>query len=58
MTYMGFQLAALVFTPFEVIIGLWLMYNFIGISFVSGIAVMLITVSCTFIFSKLSIKAN
>lgn len=58
MTYMGFQLASLLFTPFEVIIGLYLMYNFIGISFLSGVGVMVITVTCTFIFSKISIRAN
>jgi len=58
MTYMGFQLASLLFTPFEVLVGLWLMYNFIGISFLSGIGVMIVTVTCTFIFSKISIKAN
>lgn len=58
MTYMGFQLAALIFTPLQVLIGLWLMYSFIGISFLSGIGVMLFTITFTFIFSKISIKAN
>lgn len=55
---MGFQLTALIFTPLQVIIGLWLMYNFIGISFLSGIGVMILTIVCTFILSKISIKAN
>lgn len=58
MTYMGFQLTALIFTPLQVIIGLWLMYNFIGISFLSGIGVMILTITLTFVFSKISIKAN
>lgn len=58
MTYMGFQLSALIFTPLQVIIGIWLMYNFIGISFLSGIAVMILTITLTFVFSKISIKAN
>jgi hypothetical protein len=58
MTYMGFQLTALIFTPLQVLVGLWLMYNFIGISFLSGVGVMLITIIFTFIFSKISIKAN
>jgi len=55
---MGFQLTALVFTPLQVLVGLWLMYNFIGISFLSGVAVMVITIILTFIFSKISINAN
>jgi hypothetical protein len=55
---MGFQLTALLFTPVQVLVGLWLMYSFIGISFLSGIAVMLITIVCTFICSKISVKAN
>lgn len=58
MTYMGFQLTALIFTPLQVILGLWLMYNFIGISFLSGIGVMILTITLTFVFSKISIKAN
>jgi len=58
MTYMGFQLTALIFTPLQVIIGLWLMYNFIGISFLSGIGIMILTITLTFVFSKISIKAN
>lgn len=58
MTYMGFQLTALIFTPLQVIIGLWLMYSFIGISFLSGVAVMIMTITLTFVFSKISIKAN
>lgn len=58
MTYMGYQLTALIFTPLQVIIGLWLMYKFIGISFLSGIGVMILTITLTFIFSKISIKAN
>jgi ATP-binding cassette subfamily C (CFTR/MRP) protein 1 len=55
---MGFQLTALIFSPIQVLIGLWLMYNFIGVSFLSGIGVMLITIGCTFICSKISVKAN
>lgn len=34
------------------------MYTFIGISFLSGIAVMVLTITLTFVFSKISIKAN
>jgi ATP-binding cassette subfamily C (CFTR/MRP) protein 1 len=55
---MGFQLTALIFTPIQVLIGLWLMYNFIGISFLSGVGVMLVTIFMTFVCAKISIKAN
>jgi ATP-binding cassette subfamily C (CFTR/MRP) protein 1 len=58
MTYMGFQLTALIFTPIQVLIGLWLMYNFIGISFLSGVGVMVVTIFMTFVCAKISIKAN
>jgi uncharacterized membrane protein len=55
---MGFQLASLLFTPFQVIFGLWLMYSYIGISFLAGIMVMILTIILTFFFSKITIKAN
>lgn len=58
MTYMGFQLTAIIFTPLQVLIGLWLMYSFIGISFLSGVGIMILTIILTFVFSKISIKAN
>ena len=58
MTYFGFQLTALIFTPIQVLVGLWLMYNFIGVSFLSGVGVMLITIALTFVCAKISIKAN
>ncbi len=34
------------------------MYNFIGISFLSGVGVMLVTIFMTFVCAKISIKAN
>jgi hypothetical protein len=55
---MGFQLASLLFTPFQVVFGLWLMYSYIGVSFLSGVSVMIGTIALTFIFSKITIKAN
>jgi hypothetical protein len=58
MTYMGFQLSAILFTPIQVLIGLWLMYSFIGISFLSGVGVMILTIGVTFVFSKISVKLN
>jgi hypothetical protein len=58
MTYMGFQLSSLLFAPLQVIIGIFLMYNFIGISFLSGIGVMIITMIITYFLIKVSVKVN
>jgi len=58
MTYMGFQLAALLFAPLQVAIGIFLMYSFIGVSFLSGIGVMLITMLITYFLIKVSVKLN
>jgi ABC-type bacteriocin/lantibiotic exporter with double-glycine peptidase domain len=58
MTYMGYQLSAILFTPLQVTIGIWLMYNFIGISFLSGTAVMILTICLTFFSSRFSKRAN
>lgn len=58
MTYMGFQLSALLFAPLQVGIGIFLMYNFIGISFLSGIGVMLVTMLFTYFLIKVSVKVN
>jgi membrane protein insertase Oxa1/YidC/SpoIIIJ len=58
MTYIGYQLTAIIFTPLQVLVGLWLLYNYIGISFLSGIGIMLLTIIITFILSKASVKAN
>ncbi len=58
MTYMGFQLSGLLFAPVQVVIGLWLMYSIIGISFLSGIGVMILTILLTYLTSKFSVKFN
>lgn len=58
MTYMGYQLTALIFAPIQVLIGLWLMYSFIGISFLSGIGVMVLTLGLTILLSKITVRLN
>jgi hypothetical protein len=58
MTYMGFQLSALLFAPLQVAVGIFLMYNFIGISFLSGIGVMAVTMCITYFLIKASVKIN
>ena len=52
MTNMGYQLTALLFTPLQIIVGVGLMYSFIGISFLSGMATMIITIGLTFLITK------
>ncbi len=58
MTYMGFQLVALLFTPFQMIIGLYLLYIYIGPSFLVGFGVMMCLMIFTLIFSKSASKSN
>lgn len=58
MTYMGFQMVALFFTPIQILIGLYLLYAFIGTAFVVGTGVMLILMLFTLFFSKLASKYN
>lgn len=58
MTYMGFQLTAIIFCPIQIVIGLLLLYIYIGISFLVGTGVMIIMMLLAFIFSKIFSKAN
>lgn len=58
MTYMGFQLSSLLFAPLQIIIGIIMMYKFIGISFLAGMAAMVLTISLTYFVAKKSIKYN
>ena len=58
MTNMGFQLVALFCTPFQVAIGLVLLYFYIGVSFLVGLAVMIGLMLVTLVFSKISAKSN
>jgi len=54
----GFQLSAVLTAPPQIIIGLVMMYYYIGISFLAGIGVMLVTIILTYITSKRSYKYN
>lgn len=58
MTYMGFQMVALLFTPFQILIGLYLLYLYIGYSFLVGTAVMLVLMLFTLVFSKIASRQN
>ena len=58
MTYMGFQMVALLFTPVQITIGLYLLYIYIGYSFLVGAGVMAILMVFTLLFSKVASKYN
>jgi hypothetical protein len=58
MTYMGYQLSSLLFAPLQIIIGIIMMYNFIGISFLAGMATMIFMISITYFVAKKSIIYN
>jgi hypothetical protein len=58
MTNMGYQLTSILFTPLQIVIGVWLMYSYIGISFGAGIGTMIILISITFYLTKKITKIN
>jgi ABC-type bacteriocin/lantibiotic exporter with double-glycine peptidase domain len=58
MSGLGYQAAALLMAPLQIIIGIIMMYWFIGVSFVTGIIVMALMIACTFFTSKFSIRYN
>jgi hypothetical protein len=55
---MGYQLAALITVPFQIIIGVIMMYYFIGISFAAGFGFMVFMMFCTYFVNKKSVKYN
>ena len=54
----GFEITAVLIAPLQIIVGIFMMHHFIGISFLSGIGVMLVTIFCTYLFQKRSYKFN
>lgn len=58
MTFMGFQLVALFFTPIQIVVGLYLLYIYIGPSFLVGTGVMIALMLFTLVFTKISTKYN
>lgn len=52
MTNMGTQLTSALYTPIQIIIGVGLMYQYIGISFASGMSAMILMIGMTFIVAK------
>jgi ABC-type bacteriocin/lantibiotic exporter with double-glycine peptidase domain len=58
MTYMGFQVVSVLYAPIQIIIGLTLLYNYIGPSFLVGLGVMIVLMLFTLVFTKISTKGN
>lgn len=58
MTYMGYQLGTILFTPIEITVGVVLMYNLVGVAFLSGFAIMLIVMLLVFFSTKKIAKIN
>lgn len=52
MTNMGTQLTSALYTPIQIIIGVGLMYQYIGISFASGMSAMILMIGITFFVAK------
>lgn len=51
-------MAAILLAPIQIIVGIIMMYYFIGIAFLAGIGIMLITILCTFMTAKKSYGYN
>ena len=58
LTFLGFYTSAVIFFPIQLGIGIYLMYSFIGLSFLAGIGVILLMALFILINSKLNAKAN
>jgi ABC-type multidrug transport system fused ATPase/permease subunit len=54
----GFELAAVLVAPAQIVVGVVLMYYFIGIAFLAGIGVMIFTIVCTYFFQKRVYRYN
>jgi ABC-type multidrug transport system fused ATPase/permease subunit len=54
----GNELATLLTCPIQIVIGVLLMYHFIGISFLAGIGVLLLTIGATYLTSRKSYEYN
>jgi ABC-type bacteriocin/lantibiotic exporter with double-glycine peptidase domain len=58
MTNMGTQLTSALYTPLQIIIGVTLMYRYIGLSFAAGMAAMILMIALTFLVAKSISKVN
>lgn len=58
MTYLGSYTSAVLFFPIQLAVGIYMMYSFIGVSFLAGIGIILIMGLFVYINSRLNAKAN
>lgn len=58
MTYLGSYMSAILFFPLQLGVGIFLMYRFIGVSFLAGIGIILLMAVFIWINSKLNARAN
>lgn len=58
MTYLGSYMSAILFFPIQLGVGIFLMYRFIGVSFLAGIGIILVMGVFIWINSKLNARAN
>jgi ABC-type multidrug transport system fused ATPase/permease subunit len=58
MTSMGVQLTSVLYTPLQIVIGVWLMYTYIGYSFSAGMGTMILIIAFTFFVAKQIAKVN
>jgi len=55
---MGYHLSAFLYGPMQILGGLGIMYSFVGISFFSGLAVIILLFLSSYFVSKKIIKYN
>lgn len=55
---MGYYTTAVLFVPIQLAVGIFLMYNFIGISFLAGMGIILLMGVVVFLMNKKLTKAN
>lgn len=58
LTDIGFYMSMLFLAPIEMAIGIYLMVSFLGVAFLSGIAVMVVVTILTFFIEKYAAKVN
>jgi ATP-binding cassette, subfamily C (CFTR/MRP), member 1 len=58
MSEMAYSLSDVILLPIQLAVGIYLMYSFIGVSFLAGMGIIFLLAVQTFFMSKLSTKAN
>lgn len=58
MIYIGDQIAAFIYGPLQIIIGLILLYFVLGWSFLTTIGVMMVILAISYFISKITVRLN